>query len=338
MAPFRRTLLQWGAALPAAGLARPARAQAARVRLSHGYGVLYLPLIVMRERKLLEQHAERAGLGPLDVSWRSIDGGNVINDAMLAGALDIAGTGAPGFITLWSKARGIARSEVVGLSGMSSIALLLNTNKPGIRTLADFTAADKIAVPGIKTSLSAVVLQMLAAQQFGAAHYAKLDPLTVGLSHPDAYTALVGGKTEITAHFASPPFSVRELAQPGIHAVAAASDVLGDATLDVVYASKPFTTANPQVLPAFLAAQDEANAFIAENKPEAAAILNRVSPSGLSDADVVKILDEPGTRFSTTPHGVMRFAEFLGAVGSIKNKPATWQDMFIPALHGRPGS
>jgi hypothetical protein len=30
----------------------------------------------------------------------------------------------------------------------------------------------------------------------------------------DAYTALIGGKSEITAHFASPPFSILELAGP----------------------------------------------------------------------------------------------------------------------------
>ena len=29
----------------------------------------------------------------------------VINDAMLSGALDIAGIGVPGFLTLWAKAK-----------------------------------------------------------------------------------------------------------------------------------------------------------------------------------------------------------------------------------------
>ena len=330
----RRTLLATGAAFAVA----PARAEAKAVRLSHGYGVLYLPLIVMREQKLLEKHAERAGLGLLEVSWRTIDGGNVINDAMLAGALDIAGTGAPGFIILWSRARGIARSEVVGVSGMSSIALQLNVNRPHLKTLADFTLNDKIALPGIKTSLAAVVLQMLAAQKFGQANYAKLDPMTVGLSHPDAYTALVGGRTEIAAHFASPPYSVREVALPNIRTVATASEVLGDATLDVVYATKQFTAANPRIMTAFLAAQDEANQFIAANKPEAAAIMNRVSPSGLPEPELVKVLEDSETRFSTAPHGVMKFAEFMGAVGSLKAKPTTWQDLFIPELHSRAGS
>ncbi|MFY0022247.1 hypothetical protein ABTQ05_20180, partial [Acinetobacter baumannii] len=88
--------------------------------------------------------------------WVLLDGGNVINDAMLAGNLDIAGTGAPGFVTLWSKAQGIPRSEVVGLGALSTSPLWLNTNNPNVKSLKDFTPKDKIAIPGIKTSLSAV--------------------------------------------------------------------------------------------------------------------------------------------------------------------------------------
>ena len=206
----RRNLL---ALAGVAALHAPARAAASQVRLSHGYGILYLPLMVMRDRRLLEAAMAASGLPPAEVSWQVVDGGNVINDAMLAGALDIAGTGAPA-ITLWAKARGIPRAEVVGLCGLSTCALSLNTNRPGIKTLADFTPADKIALPGIKTSLAAVVLQMLVAQKFGQAEYARLDPMTVGLAHPDAYGALMGGKTEVAAHFASPPYSILELRGP----------------------------------------------------------------------------------------------------------------------------
>jgi NitT/TauT family transport system substrate-binding protein len=239
-------------ALAATALAaRPAdAAETGEVRLSHGFGILYLPLIVMRDRKLLEQQLAQAGLPQSGVSWQVVDGGNVINDAMLAGALDIAGTGAPGFITLWAKARGVPRAEVVGLRGLSTCALSLNTNRPGIRTLADFGPNDKIALPGIKTSLSAIVLQMLVAQRFGKENYAKLDPITVSLSHPDAYAALMGGGTEVAAHFGSPPYSILELRDPRIHRVIAASEVLGPATLDVVYAPRRFVDANPATVAA----------------------------------------------------------------------------------------
>ncbi|NWO91586.1 ABC transporter substrate-binding protein, partial [Escherichia coli] len=87
----------------------------------------------------------------------------------------------------------------VGISGLSATSLWLNSNNPEIKTLKDLTPKDKIALPGIKTSLSAVVLQMMAAHEFGRENYAKLDPLTVSLPHPEALAAVTSGQTEITA-------------------------------------------------------------------------------------------------------------------------------------------
>ncbi len=321
---------------PYAALAQPAEVRA--IRLSHGYGILYLPLMVMRDRKLLEGQLERAGLPPAEISWASFDGGNVINDAMLAGALDIAGTGAPGFVTLWAKARGVPRAEVVGVCGLSTCALVLNCNRPGIRSLADFGPNDKIALPGIKTSLAAVVLQMLVAQKFGADQYARLDPMTVGLPHPEAYGALMSGKTEIAAHFASPPFSLLELADPRIHKVIAASEVLGHSTLDVVFSPRRFVDANPRTMAAFLAAMDEANALIARAPEQAAESFIRLSAAKMAPDDVLAMVRDPDTQFDTTPHGVSAYAEFMSAVRSIKIKPASWSDMFMPSLADRAGS
>jgi NitT/TauT family transport system substrate-binding protein len=315
-----------------------ASAEVQEVRISKGYGILYLPLIVMEDRKLLEKQAAKAGLGDIKVEWKLLDGGNVINDAMLAGSLDIAGTGAPGFVTLFAKAKGIARAEVIGVSGLSATSLWLNSNNPAVKTLADLTPKDKIALPGIKTSLSAVVLQMMAAKAFGRENFAKLDPLTVGLPHPEALTALLSGRTEITAHLTSPPFSYIEAADSKIHKVASSVDSIGNITLDVVFAPKRFVDANPKVIEAFLAAQDEANALIQANKREAAEVFARASKVKVSVDEVVKMLEDPDTQFSTTPNKVMDFADFLHLAGSIKAKPASWTELFIPQIHARQGS
>jgi NitT/TauT family transport system substrate-binding protein len=314
------------------------RAEVNEIRISKGFGILYLPLIVMQDQKLLEKQAAKAGLGDVKVTWLLIDGGNVINDAMLAGTLDIAGTGAPGFITLWAKARGIANAEVIGVSGMSATSLWLNTNNPNIKTLKDFQPSDRIALPGIKTSLSAVVLQMIAAHEYGRANYAKLDPLTVGLPHPEALTALLAGKTEVTAHFTSPPFSYLELKDPKIRRVVNSVDVIGNITLDVVFAPKRFVTANPKTTTAFLAAFDEACAFIAANKQGAAEIFARGSTVKVAVDEVLAMLNDKDTQFSATPNKVMDFADFMHLAGSIKVKPASWTDLFIPQLHSRNGS
>lgn len=325
--------------LIAAGLlATAAHAEVNEVRISKGFGILYLPLIVMENQKLLEKHAKEAGLGDVKVSWLSLDGGNVINDAMMAGTLDFAGTGAPGFVTLWSKAKGIPNVEVVGVSGMSSTSLWLNTNKPEIKSLKDFTSADKIALPGIKTSLAAVVLQMIAAKEFGEENYAKLDPLTVSLPHPEAVAALVGGKTEINAHFTSPPFQYVEAKSPNVHRVLSSTDYLGNITLDVTFAPKKFVDANPKMTKAFIDAMDEANALIEKDKKKAAEIFSASSKVKVEPADAQEMIEDKDAKFDTTPNGVMNFADFMHRAGLIKTVPAKWSDMFVPQLADRKGS
>ncbi|GAB3629197.1 nitrate/sulfonate/bicarbonate ABC transporter periplasmic protein [Pandoraea terrae] len=315
-----------------------AHAEAGTVRLSHGYGILYLPLMVMRDQHLIEKHARTMGLGDVKTTWTVLDGGNVINDAMLAGNLDVAGTGAPGFVTLWSKAHGIPRSEVIGLSALSTGPLWLNTNNANIKSLKDFTPRDKIAIPGIKTSLSAVVLQMAVAKTFGVENYAKLDPQTVSLSHPEAVSALLSGKTEITAHFTSPPFSYQEVKDPKIRRVLNSTDVLGNITIDVLFAPKQFADQNPKLVQAILAAQDEAAAYIAKDRAGAAKTFLRVSKINLPQAEIETMLADPGMQFSTTPNGLMQYVEFMGRAGTIKTRPAKWSDLFVPAIAGRQGS
>jgi NitT/TauT family transport system substrate-binding protein len=337
MQRFGRVLAVAMTALLGAG-SPAARAEVSEVRISKGFGILYLPLIVMQDQKLLEKEATKAGLGDVRVSWLTFDGGNIINDAMLAGTLDIAGIGAPGFITLWAKAKASPKVEVVGLSGLSATSLYLNSNRPELKSLRDFGQNDKIALPGIKTSLSAVVLQMAVAKEFGRENYAKLDPLTVGLPHPDGLVALTSGRTEITAHFTSPPFSYLELQNPKVHRVLNSVDVLGNITLDVVFAPKRFTDANPKLTQAFLAALEEANALIAGDKKLAADIFVSSSKVKVAVDETVKMLEDPDSRFSTTPTGIMDFAEFMHLAGSIKLKPASWKDLFIEPLHAKQGS
>lgn len=314
-----------------------ARAEVKEVRISKGYGVLYLPLMVMEQRKLLEKKAAESGLGEVKTSWYLFDGGNVINDAMLAGTLDIAGTGAPGFITLWSKSKG-TRLEMQGVAGMSGTRLTLNTINPDIKSLKDYTVKDKIALPGIKTSLAAVVLHMAAAKELGKDKYNALDGSTVGLPHPEAYTALMSGKTEITSHFASPPYATLELRDKRVHSVVNSIDALGPITLNVVFAPKKFIDDNPKTMAAFLAAFDEACEIIAKDKEGAARDLQASLKAKISMEDAMEMVTDKDASFSATPTGMMQFANFMADVGSIKNRPEKWSDMYMPALAVRAGN
>lgn len=330
----RRSLIATGLAAGLAASLAPALvfARPRTVRISKGYGLLYLPLLVMEKQRFFERCAARRGQQEVNVEWVLLDGGNSVDDAMMAGTLDFASAGAPGFIELWARARGIPNVEVIGISGLSTTALSLNTNRPQIVSLGDFTQADRIAVPGIRTSLSAVVLQMLAAKLLGAQHFAKLDSITVNFPHPEAMRALLQHENGVTAHFTSPPFSTLELRRPGIHQVANSVDVLGPLTLDVVFSPRRLVDEAPAMVSAFLDALVEANRFIRQDPGTAAAIYVAASGLKVSTQDVVQMLNAPHTRYSLQPDQLMDYVQFLSMAGTIKNKPHAWKDMFVPAL------
>jgi NitT/TauT family transport system substrate-binding protein len=317
--------------------AATAHGETTELRVSKGFGMHYLPLYVMEHEKLVEKHAAEAGLGTVTLSWPIIDGGNNINDAMLAGALDIASIGVPGFLTLWAKAKG-TRFEILGLSAIGGGSLTLSTRNPAVKSLKDFTDADRIALPGVKSSFAAVILQMVVAKEFGDANYAKLDPLTVGMPYPEAVTALTSGKTEITAHVASPPFSFIELDHPAIHRVFNSAEVLGPTTVIMAHTTRAFYERNPKLCAAFIAAVEEATQLIAEDRQRIARLYNEMATVKTSEAMILRILDDPDIRYGVAPDGVMMFATFMHRVGTIKTKPERWQDVFFPALHDRAGS
>jgi len=333
-----RTIAAFSLMAVAASAGGTARAETNELRVSKGFGIHFLPLYIMEKLKLVEKRAAAADLGVVKVSYRVIDGGNVINDAMLAGSLDIATGGVPGFLTLWDKSRAIPQLETKGLSGIGGGSVWLVTRNPKVKTLADFTDKDRIAVPGIKTSFVAVVLEMAAAKAFGRENYAKLDPLTVGISHPDALAAMLSGKTEITAHFSSPPFSYIENDHPGFHRVVNSSDVFGALTIIMSYTTKRFYEANPKLAAAFVGAVDDAAQFIAAHKREAARIYIELAQVKTSEDDMLRMLDDPDTRYAAAPAGVMTYASFMADIGTLKLRPAGWKDLFFPAVHDRSGS
>jgi NitT/TauT family transport system substrate-binding protein len=332
----RRTIAAVAAGAAAMNI-RPARAEADRLRVSHGYSTGYLPLMVMHDQSLVEKHAAKLGIGKLQVEWLVLDGGNNINDAMLAGALDIAGIGIPGYLVLRDRTLG-KRQEMIGISALDVGALWLNTIDPRIKSLADYTPNDRIALPGIKTSYAAVVLEMAAAKTFGIENYAKLDPLTVGLPHPEAYAAMMSGRTEIKSHFASTPFSYQELRNPAVHRVLTTSDVIGQLSILMNMTQRQFADANPGLIQAFLAAHEEANAFIAADHEGAVTAYNKGSQLKMPRADLLEILADPEIGYHVAPRGSLIYANFLARAGVLKARPAAWTDLFLPGVHGRDGS
>ena len=177
----RAASLALGVALSLATVAN-VRAEVSEITVAQQYGVSFIPLMVMEKQGLVEKHAALAGLGGLKVVWAKVAGPSVMNDGLIANVIHFAAQGAPSLITLWDKTHG----QIKGVAALTTYPLYLVTRNPDVKSLADFSDKDKIAVPSVKISTQAIMLQMAAAKAFGQKDFAKLDPLTISLSHPDA--------------------------------------------------------------------------------------------------------------------------------------------------------
>jgi len=313
-----------------------ALAEMREIHVSRQYGISYLPLMIMEDQRLIEKHAKAAGVD-VKVEWSKFASGAVMNDAMLSGNLQFASGGVAPFTTLWAKTRG--NIDVKGVSAINSMPLYLVTRNPNVKTLNDFTDKDKIALPAVKVSIQAVTLQMAAEKAFGPGQQNKLDHLTVSMAHPDAATALLSGKSEVTAHLGSPPFQYQELEQKGMHRVMNSYDVLGGpATFNVVWTTKKFHDENPKLYAAFVAALDEATAQINQDRPKAAETYLRISKDKDSPEDILKMLNDPEIRFTTTPNNTMKYVDFMHKIGSIAVKPDSWKEMYFPNAQNLQGS
>jgi NitT/TauT family transport system substrate-binding protein len=314
----------------------PARAEMAQIAVAQQYGISYLPFMLMEEKKLIEKHAKAAGVD-VKVGWAKFAGGNVMNDALLSGNLQFASGGVGPFLTLWARTRG--NLDVRGVAALNSMPIHLVTRNPNVKTISDFRDSDRIALPAVKVSVQAVLLQMAAEQAFGAGQQNRLDPLTVTMSHPDAMQALLSGQSEIDAHFGSPPFQYQEVARTGNHVVLNSYDVLGGpATFNVVWTTAKFRNDNPKLYDAFVKALDEATAEINRDKRAAAESYLRISKDKDSVENILRMLDDPNIVYTTTPQNMMKFADFMQKIGAIKSKPDSWRDLFFPNVQALPGS
>jgi NitT/TauT family transport system substrate-binding protein len=309
------------------------------VRIPRGAGGIgFLPLLVMEKYRLIEKHAADAGITDLTVRWVDLGGPSVVNDALLSGAADYAAAGPPAMLTLWDRTR--ESIGVAGVAAMTSLPMYLNTHASHLRTVDDLRDGDKIAVTAIKVSIPALVMQMYAAQKYGAAEATRFDRYTVSMTHPDAVVALLSGAAGISAHFASPPFHQRERRDPKIRTIMTSDEVMGGSTtFTMLSTTRRFRAEHPEIYTAVLRALEEANARIAGDPRDAAGVLLASTPdSGFSVDETMAMLTDPAVKFTTTPENVGRYAAFMHEIGSITQRPGSWKDVFFPEIHPAPGS
>lgn len=329
--------MRWIMALAAVLAFTPARAEVAEVRFAQQFSMGYLQFDVMKHQDLLAKNLAALGQPEVKVTWVTFSGPDMMNDALLSNSIDIASGGMPGLLTIWAKTKGSAQ-EVRGVSAMSQQPLQLNSRNPAVKTVRDFTDKDRIAMPAVKVSAQAVLLEMAAAREWGDASYDRLDKLTFSLSPPNATSGLLAGGGDFNAAFTVPPFQAMQLRDPAIHTVLSSVDLIGPSSGGTAWTTKRFHDANPKLYRAILDAMQEASEFIASHPKETVAYYAADTKMKIDTDLMESLLADPLFKYDLTPKATMRWATFMHQVGRIKVVPASWKDLYWAEIHDRDGS
>jgi NitT/TauT family transport system substrate-binding protein len=303
-------------------------AEATSLRAAKQFGLGYVQYMIMEDQKLVEKYAKAAGLGDVTVEWNTFRSSDVMNDALISGAVDFVSLGIPGLITIWDRTKG--NLGVMAASGLNALPLNLMV-RGDIKSLKDFQPQHKIALPAAKVSNQAILLQMAAEKEWGVGQHSKLDANTVSMAHPDATIAMIGGNQDIIANFSSIPFQGRQAKAANVKKLTSSTEIIGGPfTFNVVATTSKFRSENPKLYRAFLDALGEATALVNSDKPKTADIYQRVSKDKTPTEEIIALLSDPENQFTTKVAPVDNFIAFMVRTGTFKNKPQSTKDLLFP--------
>lgn len=275
------------------------------IGIAEQYGIAYAPLTIMKEKGFLEQQ-----LPGVAIRWQQFGGPTAIRESMMNGEVDFGFMGvAPVLIGIdsgmeWKYATGISSNEVA-----------IVTEDPSIKTLADFTENDRIAIlsPGCTQH---ILLCMLADRQLGDPM--ALDSQLVSMSHPDALQALLSN-TEITAHVATPPYLQQEVAA-GMSVMATGEQIMGRPfTFICGVAMTDFYERHRDWYDAFIRALDASIDYINENMEECVRILAPIY--GISEEALMEQMTYNGTIYSNRLEGIPELSAAMQKMGLTRENP-----------------
>lgn len=272
------------------------------VRLAKQYGMQYATGYIVEKMNLLEKYLPGA-----TIEWSSFGGGAAITEALISGHLDVGFMGMPPAVIAIDKG-----ADLRIASGICVPPFDLMVKEERLKSIADFTPQDKIAIPGI-SSTQHILLSIAAKDKLNKAR--DFDSNMVAMANPDAYSSLVSG-TEIVGHFTTMPFLELE-ARQGFRSILTGKEAYGDASIVCVTTAKFHS--NPSVYAGLIGALNEAMDLLNKQDPKVLAIIAEVEKISIDDAKA--FLDWPGTNYTANIYGLMGIANYMHEVGYIKNKP-----------------
>ena len=315
----------------------PAHAQQ-QVRIGIGYGLAFLPLYICEDLKLVDKYAKAAQLD-VKISFTRLNGAAQVRSALSSGAIDVGPFGTAPLLAAWEKTKDTPQ-QILAVSGITSLPLVLLSNQPDERSIADLKPSDRIAVPTL-TSPQMQLLELQSERILG--RYDRLRSQVIVLSHADAVDALGEGANKangVTAYFSSPPYTEIALRDANVHPILISTDAIGGKfSFLIMGATKATIEAQPRMPEVIDEAMDEAARIIHDDPRRAAQIYLTHEPSGtLNAAAMAGVIGDIKDEFGSAIYGVQAMADFLSRRGGLKTPPRSWKDVVAPSLLNSPST
>ena len=293
----------------------------AEITVAYQSSVGYAPLIVMKEKKLIEESFD----GEISVNWVEMNNGAEINEGLISGKIDVGTMGVP--VAIIGIQAGSPYRIAFGLSAQPYSVL---TSSDDINSIQDISEKDQIAIVNLN-SQPHILLAMAAKAELGDAH--ALDKNLTILKNADGYEAMLSGA--VNCHMVISPYNFMELSnsEANIHEIPISSEIWNPQNTTLVgVVTEDLKNNKPKVYDAFLKAFDNATKFIAENPSDTAELL--ASGYDASAEEIEKWITDPRSSYDSTLHGVMEMANFMVEEGFLEEGPSSINDLIYDGVKG----
>jgi NitT/TauT family transport system substrate-binding protein len=283
----------------------------------------YAPFYLLAAKGWLQQ-----ALPHVSIHWEFLASGAAVESEMISGQINVASLGLAPFLVGWNKG---VDWKILSSFGPNNEYLI--TWMPQIKSLKDFTPADKIAILA-PTSIQAIALEKAADEQLHNPH--ALDENMVALPHAVAYQAWK--QHTIAADFSAVPFQGEELAAGG-HSILSLNGIFHtDITPNVVAVEQPFYDSHRTEMAVLYAQIQRALAYLTDHPNRSATAIAAYEGKGVTPAEVKKAIDNPAIQWSVAPGGLEAYATFMRQIGLISKTLTSWKQLVYPNLYGVNGS
>lgn len=286
---------------------------------AHGFGLMYAPMPITRELKVMEKMFPNA-----KIEWQNIFTTSQQRDAMLAGRLQF-GSCTPGpYLQAWD--RGVDWKWVQVTSGFDGYLMV---QPDGPASLADFIGTTKKLSPGPNTA------QYFAGQEL--LRQLKKDPKAldrnwVNLPHPDAMQAMIA--KQLDGHWATADFALA-LVDKGFKKIASFRDIFGGLYAVGACALTKTLQEQPKVTKAYAMVLRKTAEWMKRHPDKAGEMMSRSVGGKVSGSDFQRYMASDLYATFTQDADIRGQADSMRTLGAISRAPKGPADFYMfPAEAG----